>query len=111
MPNRAPLAAPLDPHVALSEAEAIRLTTIERTFEPFEPRPPREIWQAPATPEQGQRLVRGLAQFVASADIQRLDDLLWQQDAPTRKIEAACEVSERRPGGRSPGDPHRLPRA
>ena len=47
LPNRVPLAAPLDPHVPLSEAEAIRLTTIERAFEPFEPRPPREVWQGP----------------------------------------------------------------
>lgn len=93
VPNRAPLAEPLDPHVPLSETDATRLTTIERAFEPFEPRPPREVWQAPASPEQGRRLVRGLAEFVASADIQRLDDFLWQQAAPTIEIEAACEVA------------------
>ena len=93
LPNRVPLAAPLDPHVPLSEAEAIRLTTIERAFEPFEPRPPREVWQAPASPELARRLVQGLAQFVADADIQRLDDLLWQQDAPTTAIEGICEIA------------------
>jgi hypothetical protein len=92
IPNRAPLTEPLDPHVPLSEAEAIRLTTIERAFEPFEPRPPREVWHAPATPEQGRQLVAGLAQFVATADIQRLDDFLWAQDVPTTEIETACEV-------------------
>ena len=49
---------PLDPHVPLSEADAIRLTTIERAFEPFEPRPPREIWHAPETTEDVRRLVQ-----------------------------------------------------
>ena len=93
LPNRIPLAAPLDPHVPLGEADAIRLTTIEREFEPFEPRPPREVWHVPATPEQAQRLVEGLAQFIASADIQRLDDFLWQQDAPSRDVEGTCEIA------------------
>jgi len=91
--NRIPLTEPLDPHVPLSEAEAIRLTTIERAFEPFESRPPKEVWHAPETPEQAWRLIQGLAQFMADADIQRLDDFLWQQDAPTRGIEGACEVA------------------
>jgi hypothetical protein len=93
VPNRIPLVEPLDPHVPLSEAEALRLTSIERTFEPFEPRPPREVWDAPATPEQAQRLVEGLGQFIASADIQRLDDLLWQQDAATIEIEGDCTIT------------------
>jgi hypothetical protein len=93
VPNRAPLAAPLDPHVPLGEAEATRLTTIPREFEPFEPRPPREVWHAPERPEQAQPLVHGLAQFVADADIQRLDDFLWQQDAPTTEIETTCHVT------------------
>jgi hypothetical protein len=93
VPNRVPLAAPLDPHVPLSEAEATRLTTIPREFEPFAPRPPREVWQAPEDPEQAKRLVQGLAQFVADADIQRLDAFLWQQDAETTEIEAACEIT------------------
>jgi hypothetical protein len=92
VPNRVPLAARLDPHVPLSEAEATRLTTIPREFEPFEPRPPREVWHAPENPEQGQQLVQGLAQFIAATDIQRLDAFLWQQDAQTTKIEAACEI-------------------
>jgi hypothetical protein len=93
IPNRVPLAAPLDPHRPLSGANLIRLTTIDPIFEPFEPRPPHEIWHAPETPEQWHRLVQGLAQFVADADIQRLDEFLWQQDVPTRKVEAACEVA------------------
>ena len=93
VPNRVPLAEPLDPHVPLSEAEAIRLTTIERAFEPFEPRPPREVWQAPASPELARRLVEGLAEFVADVDIQRLDDFLWQQETPTRDIEGDCTIT------------------
>jgi hypothetical protein len=95
VPNRVPLTAPLDPHVPLGEAKAIRLTTIPREFEPFQPRPPREVWDAPASPEQGQQLVEGLAQFIATADIQRLDDFLWQEDAPTREIESDCTITER----------------
>jgi hypothetical protein len=70
LPNRAPLAAPLDPHVPLNEADAIRISTVEPPFEPFEPRPPHEIWTVPQSPAQGRRLVQGLAQFVAGADIQ-----------------------------------------
>jgi hypothetical protein len=93
VPNRVPLTAPLDPHVALGEAEAIRLTTIPREFEPFEPRPPREIWQAPETPEQARRLIQGLAQFVADADIQRLDEFLWRQEVPTTDIEGNCTIT------------------
>jgi hypothetical protein len=93
LPNRVPLTAPLDPHVPVSEAEAIRLTTIPREFEPFEPRPPREVWHAPETPEQARRLVEGLAQFIADADIQRLDDLLWQQEVPTTDIESNCTIT------------------
>ncbi|HEX5078478.1 MAG TPA: hypothetical protein VFV80_04955, partial [Geminicoccaceae bacterium] len=92
VPNRAPLAAPLDPR-ELSEATAIRLTTIPRAFEPFMPRPPHEVWQAPATPEQTRRLVEGLAQFVADADIQRLDDFLWRQEASTVDLEASCTIT------------------
>jgi hypothetical protein len=95
VPNRVPLTAPLDPHVPLGEAEAIRLTTIPREFEPFQPRPPREVWHATVTSEQGRQLVQGLAQFIAAADIQRLDDFLWQQDAPTRVIEGDCTITER----------------
>jgi hypothetical protein len=93
VPNRIPLAAPLNPDVLLSEADAIRLTTIERALEPFEPRPPREVWHAPDSLEQGRRLVDGLAGFIAGADIRRLDDFLWQQDAPSRTIEGACEIA------------------
>jgi hypothetical protein len=95
VPNRVPLAAPLDPHVRLSEADAIRLTTIPREFEPFQPRPPREVWDAPAGSEQGQQLIEGLAQFIADTDIQRLDDFLWQQNAPTRNVEGECTITER----------------
>jgi hypothetical protein len=95
VPNRAPLATPLDPHVALGEADAIRLTTIPREFEPFQPRPPREVWDAPTSPKQGQHLVQGLAEFIAEADVQRLDAFLWQQDAPTRDIDGYCTIRER----------------
>ena len=87
--NRIPLTAPLDPHVPLAEADAIRLTSIGRDFEPFVPQPPKEVWRAP----EERRLIEGFAQFLASADIQRLDEVLWQQDAPTRTIEGACEVA------------------
>jgi hypothetical protein len=93
VPNRVPLAVPLDPHVPLSEAEAIRLTTIPRAFEPFQPRPAREVWHAPVTPEQGQQLVEGLAQFIADADIQRLDAFLWRKEVPTTDIEGNCTIT------------------
>jgi hypothetical protein len=91
VPNRVPLSAPLDPEVPLSEAEATALTTIGREYEPFEPRPPHAVWQAPV--DSGHGLIQGLAQFVAGADIQRLDSFLWQQDAPTTEVEGACAVT------------------
>jgi hypothetical protein len=92
VPNRAPLAAPLDPAVPLSEAEAIRLSTIERQYEPFEPRPPAEIWR-PDDPALGRKLIEGLAQFVARSDIQRLDEILWQSDAATTEAAGDCAVT------------------
>jgi len=93
VPNRAPLAGPLDASIPLSEADAIRLSSVERVFEPFEPRPPSEVWQAPRSAELRRRLAQGLAQFVARSDIQRLDAILWQQDAPITKIEGDCTVA------------------
>ena len=54
---------------------------------------PGEVWDAPESPEQGQQLVEGLAQFIADADIQRLDAFLWQQNTPTTEIEAGCELT------------------
>ena len=89
LPNRVVLEAPLDARVPLSEAEALRLSTVERRFEPFEPRAPREVWR---WPEDAPKLVAGWSRFLAPSDVQRLDALLWRHQAPTASYEADCRI-------------------
>jgi hypothetical protein len=89
VPNRVALTAPLDARVPLGEADALRLSSVERPFEPFEPRPPREVWR---WPEHQQKLVAGWSRFLATSDIQRLDALLWQREAPGVRYDGTCRV-------------------
>ena len=89
VPNRVVLTAPLDARVPLSEADALRLSSVERRFEPFEPRAPREVWR---WPEHQPRLVAGWSRFLAARDVQRLDALLWQRTAPTVRYQGECRV-------------------
>jgi hypothetical protein len=89
VPNRVVLTAPLDARIRLGEADALRLSSVERRFEPFDPRPPREVWR---WPEHQPKLVAGWSRFLAASDIQRLDTLLWQREAPTERYEGKCRV-------------------
>ncbi len=89
LPNRVVLTAPLDARLPLSEADALRLSTVERRLEPFEPRPPREVWR---WPEHAPRLVAGWARFLAPGDVQRLDALLWRRRAPTVSYRGGCRI-------------------
>ncbi len=93
VPNHIPLTEPLDPKVPLSEAEAIRLSTVERQFEPFEPRPPAEIWRAPESAELGWHLIEGLGQFIARSDVRRLDEILWRSAAGTTEVGSDCSIT------------------
>lgn len=100
VPNRVALTAPLDARVPLSEADAVRLSTVELRFEPFEPRPPREVWYLPeAQPELIPRLIAGLSWFLAVPDIRRLDALLRQEAAPTVRYRGACRMARADLGG------------
>jgi hypothetical protein len=89
VPNRVVLESALDARAPLSEADALRLSTVERRFEPFEPRPPREVWR---WPEDAPKLVAGWSRFLAPSDVQRLDALLWRYRAPTESYEADCRI-------------------
>ncbi|HEX5796261.1 MAG TPA: hypothetical protein VFY19_10490, partial [Geminicoccaceae bacterium] len=89
VPNRVVLTAALDARLPLNEADALRLSTVERRLEPFEPRPPREVWR---WPEHAPRLVAGWARFLAPSDLQRLDALLWRRAAPTVSYRGDCRI-------------------
>ena len=89
LPNRIVLSAPLDARAPLGAAAALRLASVGRRFEPFEPRAPREIWR---WPEHEAKLVAGWSRFLAASDVQRLDALLWQRAAPTVRYQGECRV-------------------
>ena len=89
IPNRDPLAGPRGGSADVAAA-----------FDPLLPREPLEIWQpadkADAKASDMARLVVGLSQFIAAADVRRLDGQLFGQavkrNAPRRSYRADCEI-------------------
>ena len=112
VPNRVPLAAPLDPHVPLSEAEAHPAHHASSAHSSRSSRARRARSGMPrqrrAGPAAGRR-ARAVHRERRHPAARRF--LVAAQDAPTSDIEATCEIATRRPRGRAPRDPHRLPRA
>jgi hypothetical protein len=112
LPNRNPLTEVSQPAPIVSvssvvgrEASAvlsdlIRQSSISPALEPLAPRPPLETW-FPAT-DQGvaDRLVRGLAEFIAEADVRELDRLLFAGVGAvgSTRYQSPCEVIARRRG-------------
>jgi hypothetical protein len=85
VPNRVPVAAAID-----GESP----DAVAAPFEPLAPRPALEVW--PAGPELGVRLVTGLAEFISTADVRRIDARLRRADVPRDTHRAECAVSDRR---------------
>jgi hypothetical protein len=71
-------------------------------FEPSVPRGPIATWSAAQGLESVNRVMTALSNFVAEADIRRLDAYLFQQatasDGHERRYETACRYSPRRRG-------------
>ncbi|MDP6351047.1 MAG: hypothetical protein QF926_08815 [Alphaproteobacteria bacterium] len=77
------------------------LVYFEEIYEPLYPRPPLETWKVappllgldPVAPEWLKRVVAGLGDFLAAADIERLDAALARHSAPRREIAIPCTVA------------------
>jgi mono/diheme cytochrome c family protein len=70
---------------------------IRSIFEPTIPREPLSVWSVSSDPhEVMDRVITGLSRFLADADIERLDQFLFQQatgsGAPLRRHQSRCEA-------------------
>jgi cytochrome c5 len=96
LPNRDPLAAQTDDaSTARLPGEFASLPHIPARFEPLNPRPPLEIWQAP----DKARLLSGLAGLFADADLDALDQVLAKRSGRTERIDLDCRTRAKA-GGR-----------
>ncbi len=76
------------------------LVYFDEIYEPLIERPPLETWKvappllglAPVVPHWLRRVVAGLGDFFAAADIERLDAGLAEGAAPRREITVSCTV-------------------
>jgi hypothetical protein len=111
LPNR-------DPGVRLAARVSNAAAHVPAQFDPLLPRTPLETWHA-GSRDDLDRLIRGLPEFLARSDIERLDRALRHSsgDAPMHEASAACSASSKRAGARSlrlsfrcgqPGEPVRL---
>lgn len=70
------------------------VASVAAPFDPLVPRPPIGVW--PAGPDLGASLVTGLAEFIADADVRRIDARLHTVNAPPSTHRATCLMSDRR---------------
>jgi hypothetical protein len=105
LPNRDPLPGERVPDVLLhaddsgahpaARAQLASLSNVAAAFEPLSPRPALEVWSL-TRPEPAVRAVTGLAEFVAEADIARLDADLFARGVRAHAVRlthrAACSV-------------------
>ena len=105
IPNRDPLAVQVDDpamapgavHPARLPEELAGLPHIPARFEPLNPRPPLEVWQAP----DKAGLLTGLAGLFAEADLDGLDRALARQPVQAERIGLECRVRPKADGRRS----------
>ncbi len=80
--NDAPAAIALNPQLDAKGKKTLHdllaNTDVRAPFEPLEPRPPLSTWRGDK-PGIAERLVLGLADFLAQADIRQLDKVLWER--------------------------------
>jgi len=101
IPNRRPL-----PEVSPAGAAGATGVVIDHlqqqlhvpsSLDPLQPRPPLETWAAPGGAE---RLVTGIAGFLADVDVERLDEALYERAAAGaathRRYEAPCTLTAKR---------------
>ncbi len=95
LPNRNPVPAeaPMSPAIALRDGAS--LAHVAAAFDPLLPRPPLEVWRV-AERDDVARLVIGLSDFIAEADVERLDNALFKRAEATgaarRTYRGACKV-------------------
>lgn len=85
VPNRIPSSA---------SADQDNPDAVAAPFEPLVPRPPLEVW--PADADHGKRLATGVAEFIASTDVRRIDNHLRRTAAPRSVHRTDCTVNVRR---------------
>ena len=95
IPNRNPLVLDAAMFPAAGERQRPELVDIAAAFDPLLTRPPLEVWRVNDDDDVA-RLIAGLSDFLAAADIERLDrTLLAQADAKRavrRTYGASCSV-------------------
>ncbi len=95
LPNRDPLPAEARMSPAIALRDSADLANVAAAFDPLLPRPPLEIWRV-AQQDDVARLVIGLSDFIAEADVERLDHALIKRaealGAPRRTYRGACKV-------------------
>lgn len=100
LPNRDPLADGPEPdrppHPTRAEGELAALPPIPARFDPLNPRPPLEVWNAP---DKG-RIVTGLAGLFADADLDALDRILARTTGLASQTLALDCALKRKAGGR-----------
>lgn len=96
VPNRDPLAIfPVDRVDLGDEASLLRAADVSPAFDPLLPRAPVGRWRA-ADAADVAGYVRGVAEFIASVDIQAVDDRLRElrTDTSRRRVRATCRARE-----------------
>ncbi|HEX9593203.1 MAG TPA: hypothetical protein VGB12_07655 [bacterium] len=103
IPNRRPLPGVVSIHPgAVGAAHPVtdhlqQQLHVPSALDPLQPRPPLETWTAP---EGAERLVTGLAGFLADVDVERLDRALYDRArggaVPHRQYDATCGLTAKR---------------
>jgi len=92
IPNRRPLpatVAPLHQDADIPAATWTRRADVNALFDPLAARPPLQHWN-PDPDEWVTRAVQGLSQFLANADVQRVDDHLADSAVTESTYRARC---------------------
>ncbi|HEY7760645.1 MAG TPA: hypothetical protein VIA64_14590 [Burkholderiales bacterium] len=94
IPNR-------NPRPGLAARVSLAAAHVPAQFDPLLPRAPLETWRA-ASRDDLDRLIRGLPEFLAQSDVERLDRALRRSSgvAPAQEASASCKVSRKRAGTR-----------
>jgi cytochrome c5 len=93
IPNRRPLAADASAMEGGASDHLQQQLHVPSSLDPLLPRPPLETWTAE---EGAERLVIGLAGFLADVDVERLDRRLYERAAEHRRYDAPCTVTAKR---------------